>query len=159
MFFYKIHDVYFQRILAAFSFLEVETWLEEDERDECLQLILNKSEGRAEGLLKLEVKYEDGRLDKGPYATKDRVKFRVVLSDHNLKPPYDLEYIDEIFVEYPRNMRTGEQEWRKVVREFMDGRERVQREFIPAVRGAYTWSVQDSVQWTLSGGGDSLQRV
>ena len=35
--------------------------------------------------------------------------------DENLKPPEDLETIDEIFVEDPRNRRIAQ--WKKVVRE------------------------------------------
>ena len=116
--------------------VEVETSLEEDERNKCLQLVLPKSEEPSGGLLELEVKSEDGRLDmmafkeisiykkeiypllqtdKGHYKAKDRVKFRVLLLDENLKPPEDLETIDEIFVEDPRNRRIAQ--WKKVVRE------------------------------------------
>ena len=117
--------------------VEVETRMEEDERDKCLQLVLPKSAGTAGGLMELEIKSDDGRLnitafreitilqqeiypliqtDKGHYKAKDEVKFRVLLLDQDLKPPEALRTIDEIWVEDPRNRRIAQ--WKDVVREW-----------------------------------------
>ena len=83
----------------------------------------------SKGLLEIEIRSDDERLDvrtfreitiyqqeiypllqtdKGQYKAKDKVKFRVLLLDQNLKPTKHLDTIDEIWVEDPRNRRIAQ---------------------------------------------------
>ena len=118
--------------------LQLGSRLEEDEREKCLQLALPKSKKTANdgGLLEIEIKSEDGSMDvmvfkeisiyqqetymmiqtdKGHYKAKDKVKFRILVLDQNLKPPGELRTIDEIWVEDPMNRRIAQ--WKEVVRD------------------------------------------
>ena len=118
--------------------LQLGSRLEEDEREKCLQLALPKSKRTANdgGLLEIEIKSEDGSMDvmvfkeisiyqqetymmiqtdKGHYKAKDKVKFRILVLDQNLKPPGELSTIDEIWVEDPMNRRIAQ--WKEVVRD------------------------------------------
>ena len=105
-------------------------------KDKCFQLTLPRTEGVTKGLLEIEIKsrsldiktfreitiyqqeiYPLMQTDKGHYQAKDKVKFRVLLLDHNLKPSEVLRTIDEIWVADPRNRRIAQ--WKDVVREFV----------------------------------------
>jgi alpha-2-macroglobulin len=54
-------------------------------------------------ILKKEI-YPLIQTDKGHYKAKEDVKFRILLLDHNLKPS-EVETIDELWIEDPRNRR------------------------------------------------------
>ena len=104
-------------------------------KDKCFQLTLPRTEGVGKGLLEIEIKsrsldliktfreitiyqqeiYPLMQTDKGHYKAKDKVKFRVLLLDHNLKPSEVLRTIDEIWVADPRNRRIAQ--WKDVVRD------------------------------------------
>ena len=105
-------------------------------KDKCFQLTLPRTEGVTKGLLEIEIKsrsldiktfreitiyrqeiYPLMQTDKGHYQAKDKVKFRVLLLDHNLKPSEVLRTIDEIWVADPRNRRIAQ--WKDVVSEFV----------------------------------------
>ena len=105
-------------------------------KEKCFLVTLPRSEGVTKGLLEIEIKSDDGALDiktfreitiyqpeiypliqtdKGHYKAKDKVKFRILLLDHNLAPTEDLRTIDEIWVVDPRNRRIAQ--WTDVVRD------------------------------------------
>ena len=116
------------------AIVEMEAKMEKYERNKCFQLTLPKSEGVSKGLLEIEIQSDDERLDvrtfreiaiyqqeiypllqtdKGQYKAKDKVKLRILLLDHNLKPTPHLNTIDEIWVEDPRNRRIAQ--WKDTV--------------------------------------------
>ena len=116
------------------AIVEMEAKMEKYERNKCFQLTLPKSEGVSKGLLEIEIQSDDERLDvrtfreiaiyqqetypllqtdKGQYKAKDKVKLRILLLDHNLKPTPHLNTIDEIWVEDPRNRRIAQ--WKDAV--------------------------------------------
>ena len=116
---------------------EIRETMPRDVKEKCFQLTLPRSEGVAKGLLEIEIKSADGALDiktfreitiyqpeiypliqtdKGHYKAKDKVKFRILLLDHNLAPTEEMRTIDEIWVADPRNRRIAQ--WKDVVREF-----------------------------------------
>ena len=103
--------------------------LEKNVKNKCFELTLPRCGGVSKGLLEIEIRSDDERLDvrtfreitiyqqeiypllqtdKGQYKAKDKVKFRVLLLDQNLKPTKHLDTIDEIWVEDPRNRRIAQ---------------------------------------------------
>ena len=108
--------------------------MEKSVKNKCFDLTLPKSPKVSKGLLEIDIKSDDGSLDikkfkeitiykqeiypliqtdKGHYKAKDRVKFRIILLDHNLKPSKDLKSIAEVWVEDPRNRRIAQ--WKNLV--------------------------------------------
>ena len=103
--------------------------LERHEKTKCFEITLPNAGGVSKGLLELEIKTVDGSLDiktfkeitiyreeiypliqtdKGQYKAKDKVRFRVLLLDHNLRPSRQLKTIEEIWVEDPQNRRIAQ---------------------------------------------------
>ena len=105
--------------------------LEENEMERCFELTVPETgrERDSKGLLELELKTEDGRLDittfkevtiirpetysliqtdKGQYKAGDKVRFRVLLLDHRLRPSQQLKSIEEVWVEDPHNRRIAQ---------------------------------------------------
>ena len=103
--------------------------LEKNEKTKCFEITLPESRGVSKGLLELEIKTNDRSLDiktfkeitiyrqdiypliqtdKGQYKAKDKVKFRVLLLDHRLRPSQQLKSIEEIWVEDPHNRRIAQ---------------------------------------------------
>ena len=98
--------------------------IKDDEKPACFDFTLPKTKA-SKGLLNIKVNFKDSsysvnsfkeitilkkenypliQTEKWQYKAKDDVKFRVLLVDHNLKPS-DVDTIDEIWVEDPRNRR------------------------------------------------------
>ena len=101
--------------------------IKEEEKFKCIQFTLPETSAE-KGLLNIKVSLKDFmysvnsfkeitilkkenypliQTDKGQYKAKDVVKFRVLLVDQDLKPS-EVEMIDELWVEDPRNRRIAQ---------------------------------------------------
>ena len=108
-----------------------------DTKTKCFEIVIPKSNSASKGLLRFVMRSEvdGGRLDvdtfkkinifqrenypliqtdKGFYKAKDTVKFRILILDHDLKPDQEVQSVDEIWVEDPKNRRI--EQWKSIVR-------------------------------------------